>query len=484
MLGLKKTSLATKTMIALMAASLAMFLILDSLTLLNESRKLHAEADQRVTDRVQRILPALEVMAWNFDSTAIESLLTGLAHSGSLIEAELVMGEQTISVHRKAEGLHIDRTWTVPVTAPGKKTQIGVLHIFESDAELNRTIKRQLLITSLTELIKIIGVTVVIYFIVSRIITIPLAKLAKEVGELASTNGDVSIQLQLQRHSNHAGDELDTLVNAINHFRNEKELEIHRRREAEHELRQHQERLEEKVAARTALLETANKDLDAFAYTVAHDLRTPLRSINGYAAILKEDYTDLLQEDGCIQLQRIMTATKHMSLLIDDLLNMAHVSRLDLRKQHIDLGELAQTSFAELKNNETQRHVNVRIAAGLKAHGDCGLMQIAMNNLIGNAWKYTGKRAEAEIELGVKNANGEKVYFVRDNGVGFDMKYAGKLFGAFQRLHGSQDFKGTGIGLATVAQIIKRHGGRIWAEAEVDKGATFFFTLPEQPTPN
>jgi len=229
------------------------------------------------------------------------------------------------------------------------------------------------------------------------------------------------------------------------------------------------------------LLEAANQELEAFAYSVSHDLQAPLRGIDGFSKALLEDYQDKLDETGRDHLTRVRLAAQRMARLIDDLLRLSRLTRAEMNHQRVDLGELAQKTADDLRRSEPERQVDFDIPLGTSACGDRTLLDTALENLLRNAWKFTGHRDRARIELGVTEKNGERVYHVRDDGVGFDMAYSGKLFGAFQRLHDAKDFSGNGIGLAIVKRVILRHGGRIWAEAEIDKGATFYFTLPSTP---
>jgi signal transduction histidine kinase len=226
-------------------------------------------------------------------------------------------------------------------------------------------------------------------------------------------------------------------------------------------------------------LEDANSELEAFSYSVSHDLRAPLRSIDGFSRILLEDYADKLDEEGADYLGRVRGASKHMALLIEDLLDLSRVSRGPLRREVIDLSAMARDIVKKLERAHPERRVKFVAQEGVVAFGDANLLAVALENLLGNAWKFTSKSNEATIEFGVDvpHGGGSVVYYVRDDGAGFDPRYADKLFGAFQRLHGSEEFEGTGIGLATVARIVHRHGGRVWAESQVGEGATFCFTL-------
>lgn len=227
----------------------------------------------------------------------------------------------------------------------------------------------------------------------------------------------------------------------------------------------------------TNRLTTANKELEAFCHSVSHDLRAPLRSVNGFCKALMEDYSDKLDVQGKNYLQRAMAASKFMGQLIDDLLNLSRITRSEMTCKKVDLSALAKALVSELQETEPERQVEFLIAEKLVVNGDPHLLQIALRNLLGNAWKFTRKCPRARIEFGAKQLDGKPVYFVRDNGAGFDMTFVNKLFGAFQRLHPTTEFEGTGIGLATVQRIIHRHGGRIWAEGAVDQGANFYFTI-------
>lgn len=241
-------------------------------------------------------------------------------------------------------------------------------------------------------------------------------------------------------------------------------------------------RMEAEIKDRSIQLEAANKELEAFSYSVSHDLRAPLRSIDGFSQALLEDYTDKLDAEGKDHLQRVRAAAQRMGQLIDDLLNLSRVTRSEMHREPVDLSALVRTIVADLRKREPDRQVILVIAEGLVVKGDANLLRLVLENLLSNAWKFTGHRACARIEFGVIQRNGIPTYFVRDDGVGFDMAYVGKLFGAFQRLHDRSQFQGTGIGLVTVQRIIHRHGGHIWAEAAVEQGATFYFTVGAERT--
>lgn len=238
-------------------------------------------------------------------------------------------------------------------------------------------------------------------------------------------------------------------------------------------------RLNEDLNRRVAELDAVNRELEAFSYSVSHDLRAPLRALDGFSQALVEDAGDQLPPDAQDHVRRIRAAATRMGRLIDDLLDLARLTRREMRWEPVDLTALARSAAERLRRSEPDRAVDFSIGEDLRVTGDSHLLQVALQNLMGNAWKFTGKQGYARIEFGSGTHDDAIVYYVRDNGVGFDMAYADKLFGAFQRLHAANEFAGTGIGLATVQRVIARHGGRIWANAEPGKGATFSFTLGE-----
>lgn len=259
-------------------------------------------------------------------------------------------------------------------------------------------------------------------------------------------------------------------------------VDLTERKNAEQEIRRLNAELERRVRDRTMQLEAINKELEAFSYSVSHDLRAPLRSIRGFSEVLLERYQDALDERGREFLSRACESCVQMDRLIEDLLKLSRVGRSELSWQEIDLSAMAESILRELHSGDTSRNVRIRITPGLRACGDERLLRVALDNLLRNAWKFTGNQPETVIEFGATDGQ-ERAFFVRDNGAGFDMAYASKLFGVFQRLHSASEYPGTGIGLATVQRIIGRHGGRAWAEGSVNHGATFYFTLSNDVEP-
>ena len=236
-------------------------------------------------------------------------------------------------------------------------------------------------------------------------------------------------------------------------------------------------RAEEALERRSNELAAVNEELEAFSYSVSHDLRAPLRSVDGFSHALLEDYADVLDEQARDYLSRVRAGSQRMGELIDDLLNLSRVTRGEMQHESVDLSQVAKTVAADLQQAEPERQVEFVVEEGLVADGDARLLRLALDNLIGNAWKFTAKNSHARIEFGATKHDGKTAYYVSDDGAGFDMAYANKLFGAFQRLHQTGDFEGSGIGLATVQRIMHRHGGSVWGEGAVEQGATFYFTL-------
>ncbi|MEK7774283.1 MAG: ATP-binding protein [Candidatus Zixiibacteriota bacterium] len=251
---------------------------------------------------------------------------------------------------------------------------------------------------------------------------------------------------------------------------------IMRRKESEEAVR----RLNTDLLRHSNALQAVNMELEAFSYSVSHDLRAPLRAIGGFSQILLEDHVAKLDEDGKGCLGRISRAANDMGILIDDMLALSRVTRKELAREAVDLSAIVAKKADDLHKLHPEREVEFVIADGMRVNGDSSLMSIALENLLHNAWKYTSRHRTAKIEVGTEVIDGQTVFFVRDDGAGFDMKYAEKLFKPFQRLHAADEFEGSGVGLATVQRVISRHGGRVWATGAVEKGATFYFTC-EQP---
>jgi signal transduction histidine kinase len=462
------------SMVALLSASIA-FLAYDGYTFRQRLvRRLQTEAQILRANCVSPLLFS--------DPDAATTTLEGLRAEPVVLEAA-VFGEKA------------DTPFAAyardPVSTPtllARPTEIGAPYSFSSDHLLisepidfeGRRIGTLLIRAELSELrvrqrryagiaLVILGVSFVLAIGISRIvektISTPILHLA-ETARAVSSGKDYSVRAT----SIGSRDEIGQLILTFNEMLDQIQVQ-------NTELEQARADLEKRVELRTRELAAANKELETFSYSVSHDLRAPLRAIDGFSNALLRDYTARLDEQGRHYLERVRAGTQRMSQLIDDMLGLARVSRRELVRRKVDVSEIARHVAGELSKQQPARDVRLEIAEGLTVHGDPHLLTIAFENLLGNAWKFTGKKEGGCIEVGKTMNGSEKAFYVRDNGAGFDMAYADKLFGAFQRLHSPADFEGTGIGLATVQRIVSRHGGRIWAEGAVGQGATFYFTL-------
>ena len=342
-----------------------------------------------------------------------------------------------------------------------------------SEEEQAQMIEAQRLAANLTlALMIVLAFTVTISSVViARGIAKPLDELTIGV-EIIGT-GDLEHRVAVKTK-----DELGQLASAFNKMTGNLKKVTASRDELDKEV-VIRKRAEKAMLEANTELAAVNKELEAFSYSVSHDLRAPLRSIDGFSQILMEDYPDRLDEQGKNYLKRVRSATQRMAVLIDDLLSLSRVTRSEMRRGTVDLSTLAQSIAGELQETQPERQAAFIIAPELTASGDEQLLHILMENLLSNAWKFTGKRPKARIEFGATQVDGKETFFIRDDGAGFDMTYAEKLFGVFQRLHSIDEFPGIGIGLATVQRIVHRHGGQVWAEGKVEEGATFYFTLAQ-----
>ncbi len=341
---------------------------------------------------------------------------------------------------------------------------IGIIYIQSSMDALYARLKLYAEISLLVLAVSLLA-ALLISPIFQREVARPIVQLA-EIAQLVSRDKNYSVRAaQSDSH-----DEVSVLVEAFNAM-------LSQIQEREGALREAHDELEHRVQDRTTELNNINRELEAFSYSVSHDLRAPLRAIDGFSQALLEDYGEQLDSSGQDHLQRVRLAAQRMSVLIDDLLNLSRVTRSEIRREKLDLSAVVRSIAEELQRTAPGRNATFVIAEGLTADGDAQLLRVAIENLLGNAWKYTSGHSGARIEFGLHQNNGRTAYFIRDDGAGFDPRYSDRLFGAFQRLHAMAEFPGTGIGLATVQRIIRRHGGEIWAEGAVEKGATFYFTL-------
>jgi light-regulated signal transduction histidine kinase (bacteriophytochrome) len=302
---------------------------------------------------------------------------------------------------------------------------------------------------------------------IRHLVTDPLTGLA-QTAQIVARERDYSVRAKLPPSS----DELSFLIQSFNEM-------LEQIQARDRALEESRNALEQRVEERTAELTLTNRELEAFSYSVAHDLRGPLQHINNIGFLLQHSCEDSLNPNGQLLIQRLLEGSKRMSSLIDDLLNLSRASSHPLNRISIDLSQMAEAIVTRLESEKGRRRVEFKIAKGANVIADEGLLQLVLENLLVNSWKYTSKVPEAEIEFGYTEEETGTAYFVRDNGVGFDPQYADRLFHPFQRLHSHSEFPGTGVGLATAYRIISRHNGKIWATGDVDQGATFFFTVPD-----
>lgn len=307
----------------------------------------------------------------------------------------------------------------------------------------------------------LLTIAAIIGWMLSRLLTTPLRQVTEVAEAVAESRPSVHIDFKRQDELGRLAESFNTMAEKVERARAE---------------------LEHRVEVRTAELSAANRELEAFSYSVSHDLRAPVRAIAGFVQILEEDHSEKLDAEGRRSLERVKVNARRMGHLIDDLLAFSQIGRTPMVRQRVDMSELAQSVVDEAVRTSAPRAIDFTIQALPPAVGEPSLINQVFVNLVANAVKFTGRRERASIKIGsLPDGAGATAYFVRDNGAGFDMRHAGKLFGVFQRLHKPEDFEGTGVGLAIIDRVITRHGGRVWAEGKVDEGATFYFTLPAKP---
>lgn len=454
--------------------------------------------EHRLDDIESSYMGSLSASLWNMDIDQLTLQMLGMKGLPDIQAVEIYENNELIETplqltagSRRDEAI-ISRHLPIFRTAGNEKRQLGTLYIEASLEKVYQRLTNKALVILFSQGIKTFLVSLFILLVFYWLVTRHLMSIAQFFSTVDLRHRYKYFALQRSAQSN--DDELSTVVSAFNDMcfklqdtyselqsvNVELEKDIEARHRAERKVKQLNDKLEQRVSWRTAELEAANKELAAFCYSVSHDLRAPVRRIQGFKRILEEEYASQFDASGRHYLARIEVGTKEMSDMIDSFLRLSRSTSAELSIETVDLSLLAKGVERRIREKDADRIVNVEIKDTMPVEGDKRLLEVVLVNLIENAWKYTQRRTNAEIKVGSSQINNETVYYVEDNGAGFDMTLAVNLFTPFQRFHKAEEFDGTGIGLATVQRIVSRHGGRIWADATVDRGAIFYFTLWER----
>ncbi len=430
-------------------------------------------------------LPTIGNALWATNRKELQVALDGLAQLPD-VRHVAVMEDNRIWAQAgrpKSQNIRV-RDYPLTHIHRGENITIGNLKVVMDMDSVYQRLLDKFLVILVSNGVKTFLVAGFMLLLFHRLVTRHLQRIAEYAARLSAGNLHERLTLDRPVHSQKQLDEFDRVLEGFIHMQSNLaaavqtlEQDIVKLEQAEAEIHELNTALEQRVADRTAQLEAVNRELEAFSYSVSHDLRTPLRSIDGFSQALAEDYGEHLDAVGHDYLNRVRRAAQRMGLLIDDLLRLARVTRTEMKQIPIDLSSMTKEVVADLQKHKGYCEAPFTVQAGLVAYGDPALLRIVMENLLDNAWKYSSKVDQPKIEVGCVKQDGRSVYFVRDNGAGFDMAYVNKLFGAFQRLHRDEDFPGTGVGLATVKRIVHRHGGEIWGEGQPGVGALFSFTL-------
>jgi signal transduction histidine kinase len=451
------------------AFSSVLTLCISAIQLVLEYRELRSDLDRQM-EQFAIYVPGISGSVWAFDEKQIGLTIDALTRLPGIVQVAVATpgGDRHWAAGAAVTEHVAIRTYPLQHEVGGVATKIGILTVTASLDGIYRRVMTHAVSIVLSNGLKTFLVAIFMFVVFRRLVTQRLEALAHDIGRLVPQVEPAGISAaERPAHL----DELDSLRWAL--AGTGRQLGV-----ALDELRQINDELEARVVERTAQLESANSELKAFAYTLSHDLRAPLRSIGSFGHILEEDYAARLDAPGREHLARITAAVRRMDTLIEDTLGLFQVAAATMSVQTVALGRMARDIAGELAAAVPGRSVEWVIDETLTAMADPGLLRTVMENLIGNAWKYSSKVATARIEVAaVAGEGGRTVYLVRDNGAGFDMQYAARLFEPFQRLHSELEFPGTGVGLATMQKIVRRHGGNIWADAQPGRGATFYFTL-------
>lgn len=433
----------------------------------------------------QSYLPTIANALWATNRLELQIAIDGLVHLPDVRYVAVKENGKTGAEagHPKARNIR-SRDFPLTRVHRGETLTIGALTVVVDMEGVYQRLLEKFWMILITNGVNIFLIAGFMLWLFHWLVTQHLYHIAEFASRLGPDNLGERLVLARPARPNAKPDEFDLVLQGFNRMQSNLvaalqalEQDIVKLEKAEAEIFQLNTALEQRVADRTAQLEAVNRELEAFSYSVSHDLRTPLRSIDGFSQALIEDYGDRLDTVALDYLNRVRRAAQRMGMLIDDLLRLSRVTRANMTYARIDLSTLAEEVMADLRKHKVGNAVTFTVQPGLAAYGDAALLRILMENLLDNAWKYSSKAPQPQIEVGSLAQDGRIVFFVRDNGAGFDMAYVGKLFGAFQRLHREDEFPGTGVGLATVKRIVHRHGGEVWAEGRLGGGAVFYFTL-------
>lgn len=454
----------------------------------------------RLHDIEGSYLGSINASLWNLDVQQLNLQLEGIHQLPDIEYVAVSENPENVSdpleLRRGTPVTSNALTRRYPVTRhlPGGPRQIGTLTVQASLSEVYQRLREKVVVILLTQGVKTFLVSLFILYIVHRLVTGHLTRISQRMSEFRLT--EAQPPLELERPSPKQPDELDQVVNAFNtlslNLRQAYEhmhevnsalaKDIIARRQAEEEVKHLNQVLEERVFQRTAELEAANQELASFCYSVSHDLRAPLRRIEGFSRLLNDTVQDSVDEQTQHYLRRIGAGTHEMAQMIDSFLRLSRATQGELQVEIVDLTAAVEKLYRDYRERDPEREVVLKVQDNVRAPVDRHLFNMLLSNLFDNAWKYSSRVDRAEIGFGFEEVDGERIYYMSDNGDGFDMQYADRLFAPFSRLHNNENFEGVGIGLATVQRIIHRHGGRIWAESSPGAGTTFHFVLWERNT--